>query len=408
MNALLQRLNLPEVSPFFDECCAAALAEPELPVWLTEKFLRETAEVTPIISANLDLVIDALPAVTAQPDLVLFAKTLYRMLSNRQHHEIVFKGLEFPKPPVGQDTLAWDIFSVYPMLARVRQSYEEMCAKGVPENVLSATFGNCVGGSISASIRRAGRPAFIQLYFLWCTTYSTCALYKLGRFSCEIRSNIHLPVRAFANAEGAVQLMADDGTAYHRSGQVLGSAGATDPEGSFTATYRETEDTYEGYAIDAGKGLAMNQPVTLPKALWKPVYAPGDSLISLHIPAGKGDFSPATVESALKEAKEFFKAYLPERNTKGFMCISWLLAPELDEILRSTSNILLFKNLFHKFPTLSNGVEVCNFVFEKNISSLDEVDVDALPAETSLARSLKALYQQGRYLYQTGGIIPFL
>jgi len=407
MNALLQRLNLPEVSPFFDECCAAALAEPELPVWLTEEFLRETAEVTPIISANLDLVIDALPAVTAQPDLVLFAKVLYRMLGNRQHHEIVFKGLEFPKPPEGQDTLAWDIFSVYPMLARVRQSYEEMCAKGVPEHILSATFGDCVGGCVSASTRRAGRTAFIPLYFLWCTTYSTCAIYKLGLFSCEIRANIDLQVWAFANAEGEVKVLSGDGVTYHRDGQVLGSAGATDPEGSFTASFRETEDAYEGYGMDAAKGLATSQLVSLPKALWKPVYAPGDSLISLHIPAGNA-FTPEIVESALKEAKEFFQAYLPERNTKGFMCISWLLAPELDEILRPTSNILLFKNLFYKFPTLSNGVEVCNFVFEKCISSLDEIDVEALPAETSLARSLKALYQQGRYLYETGGLIPFL
>ena len=48
-------------------------------------------------------------------------------------------------------------------------------------------------------------------------------------------------------------------------------------------------------------------------------------------------------------------------------------------------------------------------IFPKpTLHSLEEVDVDALPAETSLARSLKALYQQGKYLYQTGGIIPFL
>lgn len=407
MNELLQRLNLPEISPYFDECYEAELAEPQLPVWLTEEFLRETAEVTPIIKTNLDTVINALPAVTAQPDLVLFARTLYRMLSDRRHHEIVFKGLQFPKPPEGQETLAWDIFSVYPMLARCRQSYEEMQAKGVPSHILSATFGDCVGGCVNSSTRRAGRTAFIQLYFLWCTTYSTCALYKLGRFSCEIRGNIDLKVYAFAKEDGTVQILSADGVTYHRDGQVLGSAGAADPEGSFTAAYRETEDAYEGFAMDAAKGLATAQRVSLPKAVWKPVYAPGDSLISLHIPGGQA-FTPEIVESALKEAREFFQAYLPERNVKGFMCISWLLAPELDDILKPTSNILWFKNLFAKFPTLSNGVEVCNFVFEKNINSLDEIDVDALPAQTSLARSIKALYQQGRFVYQTGGLIPFL
>ena len=94
MNPLLQRLNLPDISPFFEECYEAALAEPGIPVWLTEAFLRQTAEVTPIIRTNLDTVIDALPAVTAQPDLVLFAKTLYRMLGNRQFCHITLCLLE--------------------------------------------------------------------------------------------------------------------------------------------------------------------------------------------------------------------------------------------------------------------------------------------------------------------------
>jgi hypothetical protein len=405
MNPLLRRLGLSEISPFFDECYEAALQEPGLPIWLTEEFVRETAAVTPILTTNLEAAVAAIPAVTANADLLLFAKILHRMLGNRQHHEIVFPGLAFPKAPEGQDPLGWDMCPLYPMLARIRETYEQMCTGKLPKDILEATFSG-VNGSISASFRLAGRHAFIPLYFLWCTTYSTGALYRLNNFTCELRSDIRLPIRAFQNAEGVLVLLADTGVKFHRNGRLLGAAGATDPEGAFTAEYRETEDCYEGYTVDGAKGLGSSAVLSLPKSQWTPIYTPGDVLVSLHIPKSQS-FAPEALEEAFREVEDFFGSVLSERNAKGCVCVSWLLAPELQDILRPTANILGFQSRFVKFPSMSNGLEVFVFVFDRAISSLSEVNLEELPENTSLAKSLKALYLQGHYLCETGGFRPF-
>jgi hypothetical protein len=56
---------------------------------------------------------------------------------------------------------------------------------------------------------------------------------------------------------------------------------------------------------------------------------------------------------------------------------------------------------------MSNGLEVFVFVFDRAISSLSEVNLEELPENTSLAKSLKALYLEGHYLCETGGFRPF-
>ena len=95
MNDLLSRLGMKEISPFFDECYEKAKAETGCPVWLTEDFLREAAKEEPYFGAELEELIAAIAPVKSNPDLVLFARTLYHMLAPRVHHEKVFGGLAF-------------------------------------------------------------------------------------------------------------------------------------------------------------------------------------------------------------------------------------------------------------------------------------------------------------------------
>ena len=92
---------------------------------------------------------------------------------------------------------------------------------------------------------------------------------------------------------------------------------------------------------------------------------------------------------------------------KAFMCISWLLSPELKKLLKPTSNILSYQNRFSKFPVPCGGLDVFNFVFMKTVSDVSEVDFDALPQNSSLERGLKELYQSGDFIHETGGVFPF-
>ena len=137
MNDLLSRLGMEDISPFFDECYEKAKKETGCPVWLTEEFLREAAEEQPYFGQELDELIAAIEPVKNTPDLLLFARTLYHMLTPRVHHESVFGGLAFPEAPEGADPLPYDIFSFYPLFAHIREAYRSLARRGVDAAILS-------------------------------------------------------------------------------------------------------------------------------------------------------------------------------------------------------------------------------------------------------------------------------
>lgn len=139
MNELLSRLGMKEISTFFDECYEKAKQEKGCPVWLTEDFLREAAEEQPYFGTELEELIAAIEPVKNNPDLLLFARTLYHMLAPCVHHEKVFGGLAFPEAPEGVDTLPYDIFSFYPLFAHIREAYRNLASRGADADILTET-----------------------------------------------------------------------------------------------------------------------------------------------------------------------------------------------------------------------------------------------------------------------------
>ena len=131
----------------------------------------------------------------------------------------------------------------------------------------------------------------------------------------------------------------------------------------------------------------------------EPALLKGDGVISVHIPA-KADITEETCRKNNKTALEFFARYYPEYSIKAFMCHSWLMDPQLSELLRPDSNILGFQKFFA--PTLhtsSSGDEAIYFVFGKCPKNLDE-----LPETTTLTRSLKKRYLENNPVYAHLGI----
>lgn len=405
MNDLLKRLNMDDISDFFDESYEEALKDDDTPFWLTEEYIRQTAEDFPFFTTHLEAVIDALPKVRENKDLVLFAKTLYIMLKVKKHHEEVFKGLAFPEAPKGKESLPYDIFAFYPMLARIREAYTDLRNKGVDPKIIEATATG-IDGNITLSTNLTGRFSFNLLYFLWCTTHKNASLFKIERFNFEIRQNIKLKIRAFKNKAGDVKLLMVADVPVHKSGFILGTVDAKDEEGSFKTVYKETEEFYEGNAVNKEASIVEKELTKLSKNEWEMFYAPGDSLISVHIPR-QGAFTADVVEKSLAEGKSFIEKLYPEISFKGFMCISWLLAPELKDLLKPESNILSFNSRFEKFPVLCGGLDVFRFVYTTSPNSISDVDLDSLSENSSLERKIKEHYKSGKFVHETGGIIPF-
>ena len=71
-----KELNITLESPYFEEAYRQALAEKEIPAWLTEDHLCELNEKYHALSTTYEMAREALPHVVAVPELCLLAKTL--------------------------------------------------------------------------------------------------------------------------------------------------------------------------------------------------------------------------------------------------------------------------------------------------------------------------------------------
>ena len=121
-------------------------------------------------------------------------------------------------------------------------------------------------------------------------------------------------------------------------------------------------------------------------------------MLAVHIPA-KGALTRESCEESYAKAIEIFKKHYPERDFKAFRCHSWMMAPELADILKPGSNLLEFQRPYKKYPSHTKGEDVLNFVFKMKFTSYED-----LPEDTSLQRALKKIYLSGGYLYEYCGI----
>ena len=128
------------------------------------------------------------------------------------------------------------------------------------------------------------------------------------------------------------------------------------------------------------------------------ILRPGDYCLSVHIPDG-GDISPAACEDSYARAIRLFARYAPDWKPKAFHCESWMLSPELKEMLSEGSNILAFQQTYERYAIPSEGKDVLNFVFKMKFHTYAD-----LAEDTSLRRALKKLYCSGGVLHEYGGI----
>lgn len=405
MNALLERLGIGEISPLFDECYEKAIKEEGLPVWLTEGYIRSAAEEFPFFSGQLEETVDSLKEVVKNPDLVLFARVLYHMIGVEGLYDEVFCGIKFPEAPEGENPRGYDIFSFYPILARTLDTYTLHRDSGSDPEILMETASG-LAGCIDASAKRLGRFGFIPMYFAWCTLHARGCLFKIDRFSFELKRRSAFDIYSFINSKGEIINLMKSGVRICSNGLILGSAGAENEEGSFTSYFKESESGYEGYPVNEETASVEREPVLLKKSEWTLLYSPGDAVISVHIPEKK-PFDKEIIDYSFNRARAFFKKRYPTLDIKAFSCTSWLLAPELKGILKESSNIIYFQNLYTKFPIFCQGLGVFNFVFYKSPNSLSDIDLDSLSGNTSLERGIKELYKSGGFIHETGGIFKF-
>jgi hypothetical protein len=129
-------------------------------------------------------------------------------------------------------------------------------------------------------------------------------------------------------------------------------------------------------------GHALRRDVTLSWGAWDRVLSPGDPVLEAHIPEGE-PMTPESCGDSLRQALEFFPAHFPERRFLGFGCQSWLLNPELAQLLPPTSNLTRFQREVYLYPIPSGGRDGAIFIFGE-----DNPDPLTAPRDTTLRRAL--------------------
>lgn len=119
--------------------------------------------------------------------------------------------------------------------------------------------------------------------------------------------------------------------------------------------------------------------------------------VSVHIPSD-ADFSPASVDASLSQAKAFFARHYPAFDGCEYRCDSWLLNPQLREMLEPGSNILSFQE---RFELLDEGRPGRDYIQWLYMSQTE--DLTTLPENTSLQRKVKAHVLSGGVMRNVRG-----
>lgn len=402
---VLKRLNVTIESEFLDEAYKLALAEKEIPEWLTPEFLKKLNQDWGILERNIDLALVALDQVVKNDDLLLLAKILYYILKLKGSNlDECFKELKLPDIPGGDEAnLGYNCVSFFPIVAFARQACEFMISRGFDEEMTKRSMSG-IDGLLSSATLKKGYPTF-QPYFIWSLYHIDARLIMFDNLQFHWYPGCKHPIRVYKNKDGQIKTFMD-GVKVHRSGFLLNSGGCDDEEGSFEASVCETEDYYEGHIVNDETHLVEKESTRLSKSEWTQVIKPGEPSVAIHIPKGaKIDYK--TCQAEFNRARELFSKAFPEYDFRIFTINTWLLAPELPAILKPESNIMGFQKIFNTYPVPGKGLSVFNFVFNTMVNSIEEVDIDALSEESSLMRGIKGIYKKGGFVHEYGGHFLF-
>ena len=269
--------------------------------------------------------------------------------------------------------------------------------KGIPSQILRDTLSELKNDMILYR-RDHGSWGMTKGQLRWKTNHLSGRLYRFGRLSFKA-AVFPLEIKVFRSlsAKGTAVLM-EPGVEVRGDGLINGTNGVSDTAHGWVSRYREDENTACGNTIISG-GYAQKRKVSLDRKEWIKLLERGDHVVEVHVPSGERLF-PESYADSFRQASGFFERYFRERPFHAFSCWSWLLDPQLENLLPRSSNILKFQSLFHLFPVISTDSQIFDYVFKNETQ-----DYESLPEKTSLQSSIKKYYLKGGRLHSGGGFL---
>ena len=401
---LRQKLNITIESPYWDEALETAKAMPAVPQWLTPEFINEMEADFALLGAYKDAVIRAAGQVAQDADLCLLAKVLFCIVAKKQVYSKSFTELTLPEAPEGAQPEGYALLALLPILGNARLYADDFAKRGVPQDVIFDSF-YFLRYRIKSHAEKDVPPFYDKAAFSMFGMHVYNNNIEVGRLRYEFHPGFDRKVKIFADANGKICILMCD-VKLHAKGHILGVVGYTDEEGAYDANFVETDEYYEGFAVDPATGLAQNTRTQLSKKEWKVILQSGDMVVKVHLRGGQ-KLLKEDCDLSYARAEEMFKKCFPEYPIKGFVCNTWLLCPVMGRFLKKDSNIMQFQEKYNLFPANNNAPDVFGYVYDLKVASAADVDPETLPEDNSMQRGVKQLLKEGTYVHQFNGFIPF-
>ncbi len=232
----------------------------------------------------------------------------------------------------------------------------------------------------------------------WLARHFSGRIYKLGRLQFEMRRYGH-DYHAFrARSDGRIEVVAGKGQRFRADGLLDGSDGYSDP-GAWTAGLKITDSSISAHRIGP-EGKAVREPINLSRENWDEILKHGDSVLAVHIPA-TGPMYPEECRNSFARAIPFFSEHFPSYVVRAFTCSTWLLDPQLEQVLDRNSNILRFLREWHLTP--EPGADDSQTI--ERVFGLVSQDMQTWPRDTTLQRAMLRFMRAGGTWRMGAGLI---
>lgn len=124
----------------------------------------------------------------------------------------------------------------------------------------------------------------------------------------------------------------------------------------------------------------------------------GTPVLSVHIPSD-ADLSEASLRQTYAKARDFYARLEPDAPPRPLVCDSWMLAPDLRELLPQDSGILRFAADYELYGQNPADTSPYRWVFHS-----PDGEWEHFPTQTTLQKNLLAYYRSGRNLGSAAGI----
>ncbi|MEN6548998.1 MAG: acyltransferase domain-containing protein [Armatimonadia bacterium] len=270
---------------------------------------------------------------------------------------------------------------------------------GVPDYVapegLTGNFHECVGNYQTLNPGLWGVDLRV---IYWLRNDTEGLLYRLGRIEYMAKP-FHGQVQAYRHRHsGQTIALAADGMVYTAEGYVSGRGGEPLNPDDWTASLAITDHFARGNVISP-LGHATREVRELPFTDWYCALKPGDTVLEMHIPGG-GNFTPDLCRESMERAVDFFPRYFPDKPFVGLGCMSWILNPQIAQIYRPDSNMVLWQQEMYLYPIASSGRDGLHFLFAR-----DDIDPATAPRDTSMRRAYLDWLAAGKRLMGGGAFI---